>query len=131
MGLVGILGHDDREVRTAITHVLEPFGAAAVPQLLQALKDERWQVREHAADILGLIADEAAIPFLIDVLQDEQWQVRFAAVTALNVFEGEEVIIALRPLSNDPHQPVRALVDRTLTQRRTARSASYRERRKR
>lgn len=104
--LVRLVGHEDREVQTTITQVLERFADTAFPLLLDLLKDDRWQVREHAADILGLLENEDAISPLIEALGDGHWQVRFAAATALNEL-GE--LNALSILADDPDYRVRRL----------------------
>jgi HEAT repeat protein len=45
----------------------------SVPDLVKALKDDDWQVRNQAAMSLGLMGPEAkaAVPSLIDVLQGD------------------------------------------------------------
>jgi HEAT repeat protein len=112
--IVGLLGHENEELQTTLTQVLEAFGASAVPDLLRAMEDERWPAREQAAHILGLIGDERAFPALVNALQDTEWQVRFAAVTALGYLGGENAKAALQPMHNDPHPRVRGLVPRVL-----------------
>ncbi len=108
--LVNLLGHENREVQTALINVLEEFGAEAVPALLVALEHERWRVREHAADALGVIGDSVAVPALIHALQDAHWQVRFAAVTALHYLGDRAARPALQQLQNDPESRVSSLV---------------------
>jgi HEAT repeat protein len=65
--------------------VLKRMGPAAVPDLIQALKDQDWQVRNQAAVALGVIGPEAktAVPALIDALQAEDKYLRSHAATAL------------------------------------------------
>jgi HEAT repeat protein len=112
--LVRLLGHENREVQTTIINVLERFEDAAVMPLIQALSHERWQVREQAADILGLIGDQQAAPMLIHALSDSEWQVRFAAVTALGYVGGAVAKNALRQVQNDPEQKVRELAPKVM-----------------
>lgn len=61
------------------------IGAAAVPQLAQALRDPNPLVRKRAADILARIGPDArdAVPVLIQALDDPEEDVRKAAVRAL------------------------------------------------
>jgi hypothetical protein len=55
----------------------------ATPALIQALRDEKWEVRQAAAEALGQIGDPQATPALIQALRDEKWLVREAAAKAL------------------------------------------------
>jgi HEAT repeat protein len=110
--LAGVLGHAHRETQTAITEALEQFGAKAVPFVLKAMTDARWQVREHAADVLGQIGDAAAVPALSAALRDDHWQVRFAAVTALAHIGGAAAKAALRGMLEDTDERVRELWER-------------------
>ena len=56
---------------------------AAVPFLVDALKDEQWLVRRDVATALGRIGDPRAVPALENALQDEETLVRSAAAEAL------------------------------------------------
>lgn len=109
--LVSIVGHGNREVQTMLVRVLETFGEASVQPLIDRLSDERWQVREQAADILGVIGDQAAVSALIQALHDEQWEVRFAVVTALGHIGGARAREVLRNLPVDPDMRVQGLVE--------------------
>ncbi len=68
-----------------------PTAKAAVPALIEALKDPEWDVRSYAAQALGRIGPEAkaAVPALIE-LKHERRFVRRAADEALRkITEGE------------------------------------------
>ena len=112
--LVGLLGNDHRDVQAAVNSVLEGFGAAALEPLAGALASPRWQVREQAADILGMIGDELSVPALAQALDDAHWQVRFAVVTALAAIDSISARRALQAALNDPHERVRGLASRLL-----------------
>jgi len=58
---------------------------ANVLPLAQALRSDRWHIREQAAITLAQMdgARMAAVPALIDALADEEWRVRKAAAVAL------------------------------------------------
>jgi HEAT repeat protein len=116
--LVMLLSDERREVQTSLNGVLERFGSDAIPALSEALHHERWQVREHAADTLGMIGSRAAVPALIDVLHDDHWQVRFAAVTALGHVGGLQARKALQTLPEDTDERVRTLVPKVLRRMR-------------
>ena len=59
-------------------------GAALVPGLQLALKNNSAQVRMHAAKLLGSIQDETAVPDLIRLLADPNSYVKDTAIAALN-----------------------------------------------
>jgi HEAT repeat protein len=107
--LVHLLGHSEREIQTTIVSVMESFGTAAIEPLLGLLQHERWQIREQAADILGLIGSQEIIPLLITALEDEQWQVRFAIVTALGSIGGSSAKTVLQKMGTDLEIRVREL----------------------
>ncbi len=110
--LVSLVGHENRDVQTMLMDVLERFDKSSVQPLIGLMANDRWQVREHAADILGAIGDKAAIPVLVEALKDEIWQVRFAAVTALGHMGGVQAKVALQAMPEDADQRVRALTSK-------------------
>ncbi len=112
--LVGLLGHDNREVETMLMSVLEGFGAVALPYLIEAIRNDQWQVREHTADVLGVIGMEEGLPVLIEALNDAQWQVRFSAVTALGHIGGISAKEALLAMPTDSDSRVAELVNKLM-----------------
>jgi len=67
---------EDKEVRSSAAFALGSIGSeakAAVPVLIEALKDKDNEVRSSAASALGPIGSEAkaAVPVLIEVLKDK------------------------------------------------------------
>jgi HEAT repeat protein len=116
--LVQLLESEQQDVQATLVSALEGFGAVAIPALAGALIHERWQVREQAASILGLIGGGEAVPALLPALQDEEWQVRFAAVMALSAVGGSVARTAVQPLENDAHERVRQLVTKLLPRMR-------------
>jgi len=112
--IVQLLGHEHHEVQTTVTNALERFGAAPQPFLIEALRHERWQVREQSADILGLIGNREIVPLLANLLTDEHWQVRFSAVTALGHLGGTQAKAALQTITDDPNPKVSGLVPKIL-----------------
>jgi HEAT repeat protein len=115
---IGLLGHEHREVQTAVNQVLEVFGGAAIQPLIRAMGQEKWQAREQAADILGLIGSRDAVPVLIEALKDEQWQVRFAAVTALGSIGGGSAKQGVQQMEHDADERVRGLTPKILKRMR-------------
>ena len=67
---------------------LVKMGEPAVEPLIQALQDEYWRVRMHAAGILGDIGDARAVEPLVQARQDEYRRVRYAAARALEKING-------------------------------------------
>jgi HEAT repeat protein len=112
--LIAQLGHENRDVQETLIDVLERFGVAAVQPLIASLQSENPQVRELAADILGLLRSRDAIPALIELLKDEHWQVRFAALTAFGHIGSPKTKEAIQSMNNDPEPRVRALVPKML-----------------
>jgi HEAT repeat protein len=80
-----LLGSDEEPAQQAAVEALSRLGQAAVPELIRALKDEDWQVRNQAAVALGVIGPEAraAVPALSELLQDEDKYLRSNAATAV------------------------------------------------
>lgn len=56
---------------------------AAVPDLIEVLKDEIRNARPQAARALRNIGDTSAVPALIEALKDESSSVRMSAAGAL------------------------------------------------
>lgn len=76
--------HDSTEAAIALIKI-GPAGVDAVPQLVNALKHERPEVRAYAALALGSIGTPAqcAVPELAQLLSDDQAQVRTAGAIAI------------------------------------------------
>ncbi|MBI1277616.1 MAG: hypothetical protein GC179_05775 [Anaerolineaceae bacterium] len=114
--LIGLVGHENHDLQTMLMNVLERFDTVPVQPLIALMTSTRWQVREQAADILGVIGDKAALPVLIETLKDEVWQVRFAALTALGHMRAVGVKAAIESALDDPDARVRELASK-LTRR--------------
>jgi HEAT repeat protein len=89
--LLTLLKDNDRDVRSSASEELAasaldmtgPEAEAAVPALIDALKDPDAQVRWKATYALGEISVGAAVSALIDALRAPDAQVRRTAVPAL------------------------------------------------
>lgn len=83
--LVAGFSSEDEGVCEKSQDLLVGMGAAAVPDLCGALKDEDWFVRCYAAETLGRIGPAAvdAVPALLEALRDDDENVRQEAVSAL------------------------------------------------
>ncbi|MCX5654423.1 MAG: HEAT repeat domain-containing protein [Planctomycetota bacterium] len=89
---------------------------AAVPLLLESLKDERPEVRGTAAGALGSIGLPGAVPALAGALYDENEQVRASAVAALGWIRDERVfpLVAGALKQGDAYVYVRQVAAATL-----------------
>jgi HEAT repeat protein len=85
--LADAVAHGARQLRLDAMFVLEGIGAgarAAIPSLLEALRDGDMDVSVQAAETLGALGYEA-VPALVGALEDEDWRVRQAACQALGI----------------------------------------------
>jgi NADH dehydrogenase len=114
---LSLLAREDEPAQQEAVEALSRLGQSAVPELIKALKDDNWQVRNQAAVALGAIGPEAkaAVPALIDVLQDEDRYFRSHGAVALGKI-GREAIAAVPAL-------IKALKDNEEDVRRDAAAA--------
>lgn len=90
---------------------------AAIPALINALKDSEFLVRQKAAAAFSDLIVPAAVLPLCDALQDPQAEVRTAAALALGVQKDERATDPLNALFlKDTHEPVRRAAQQALTQ---------------
>lgn len=81
--LIKTLSSHDDVARVKARHSLVAIGRAAVPPLIEALKDEDYLMRWEAAKTLGEIGDPATAPALVKALEDEDFDVRWLAAEGL------------------------------------------------
>jgi HEAT repeat protein len=91
--LADLASHNDT-IRVKARHALVGMGKAAVPSLIEALKDKNNHIRWEAAKALGEIADPGTTSALVEALEDEDFDIRWLAGEALIKMN----IHALRPL---------------------------------
>jgi HEAT repeat protein/beta-lactamase regulating signal transducer with metallopeptidase domain len=82
--------------------------SAAVPALLEALKDPEVAVRRAAAQSLANLEDIRTVPGLIEALKDADKEVRVSAAGGLGNLRDERAIDGLILLLKDPVPEVRA-----------------------
>jgi len=72
------------EVRQNAAEALGRIGdRAAVEPLVEALRDQQWQVRQAALSVVALIDEPRVLrPLLVSALQDKEWRVRARAAGA-------------------------------------------------
>jgi HEAT repeat protein len=74
--------HKDK-TRVSARQTLVAMGKAAVPSLIEALKNKNTLMRWEAAKALGEINDPETAPVLVDALEDEEFDVRWLAAEGL------------------------------------------------
>jgi len=99
-GLLRALGDSACVVRFKAAEGLANTGSAVVPQLTEALKDSRRDVRAAAARALRAMGAEAkqAVPALVSALEDKDYQVRRWSADALGII-GPDAAAALPALT--------------------------------
>ena len=88
----------DIEFWQRAAHELAKLGEVALSSLLQALKDEDWNVRTWAADALGELNDKQAVIPLVELLADSNEQVRIDAAVSLGKLGDQRAVGALLKL---------------------------------
>jgi HEAT repeat protein len=135
--LIAFLGESDREIRQKCVEALEKIGwqprqdmagayywaakqdwkacleigAAALQPLLVALRVGDWDVRQHAAEALGVVGDTSAVEPLITALEDKSNLVRRNAANALiSLYQAGKLdersrqqVLSLREKMSQPH----------------------------
>lgn len=105
--LVEVLHDEDRAVRDAATVALRKIGQAAIPVLVNALKNPNGNVQEAAVSILKDLADPSTVAPMIDCLTSRNWIMRMHAAQALGVLRDQRAIVPLIPLLMDSVKAVR------------------------
>jgi HEAT repeat protein len=82
------------KAREGARHTLVAMGKAAVPSLIEALRNKNTLTKWEAAKALGEIADPEIAPILVKALEDEEFDVRWLAAEGLIKMN----IKGLRPL---------------------------------
>ena len=92
--LINTLSSHKDKAREGARHTLVAMGKAAVPSLIEALKNKNTLMRWEAAKALGEIGDPETAPVLVKALEDEEFDVRWLAAEGLIKMN----IKALKPL---------------------------------
>jgi len=91
------------EARIGVAMDLIALGRPAVSDLLEALEDDLWVVREAAAQALGLIGDHRAVePLLHQAQTDRDMGVRESCIKALGEFGDARSLDMLVKAIKDP-----------------------------
>lgn len=100
--LIRALGQDEETPRHAALEAIIRYGQAASPSLVEALKHPQARVREHAAELLGMLGDAALAPELLEHAHDPDLNVGLAVLRALGSLGGEAAYAGLLQALKDP-----------------------------
>ncbi|MGH2523807.1 MAG: HEAT repeat domain-containing protein, partial [Anaerolineales bacterium] len=100
--LIATLGHADEAIRHATLEAILRYGEAAIPELLAALTDPQARVREHVAELLGMLGDSRVTPALLEHANDTEIAVRQSILRALGSVGGEAAYAGLLHALRDP-----------------------------
>ncbi len=81
--LIKLLSSHKDKAREGARHTLVAMGKAAVPSLIEALKNKNTLMRWEAAKALGEISDPDTAPVLVKALEDQEFDVRWLAAEGL------------------------------------------------
>jgi HEAT repeat protein len=90
-----LVRQSESDVHWQATSALSKIGAAAVPGLMDALKDDDWKVRRSAADALWGMREPSAVPGLVEALVDRNDVVKQASAGALEAL-GDAAVPGLK-----------------------------------
>ena len=112
------IGVAEPEVRDAVGQALAGLGASALERVAEQLADQHPSVREHAAEVLGLLEEPAAAGPLAAALSAPDAGVRFTALLGLGRLGTEEAGHAIEGALGSPEARTRLLAERLVSDRR-------------
>lgn len=112
--LLARLFDPDKAARAEAMKGLVAIGKAAVPACIALLNDDDWRVRYRAAEVLGLIGDDAAYTPLIAALDDGKDHVRYMATKGLGLLGDPGAVMHLGAMQRDENEFVRLSAARSL-----------------
>ncbi len=71
--LIEALRDENESVRNEASHALLRIGKPAIPRIVSLLKDEEANMRAVAVKLLGRFKDPSTVPHLIECLGDNEW----------------------------------------------------------
>ena len=121
-----LLGHDEDQLQVhgywvrvwgarGLLHCYQP---SAAPDLVAALGDEHWRVREMAAKVVATWEVGEAADGLVPLLDDDVPRVRAAAARGLGVVGEAEHAGPVHRVADDPERSVRAAAETALRRMR-------------
>lgn len=129
-----VFGEKDGDKRLKNVICLEGFGAASVPLLVRALKDDNWEIRAIAIRFLEIIGPAAkdSLPSILPLTRDSEVHVRREAISASQLIDpkGDYWEISIPVLKQgyaDVDSEVRRLADQALNALTAARPAERRK----
>jgi HEAT repeat protein len=85
----------------------------AIKSLIDALKDESWNVRCTAAEELGK-KGELVVPYLLESIQSGIWYVKAASCRALGLVGVPHTVYHIYPYLKDKNQTLREEADKAI-----------------
>lgn len=119
--LICALRHISQDVRIYASSRLALVAAnskgainADVQELLEALNDDTWEVRNAVIQVLGRIDNPAVVPALLKILEDDEYRVRLSAIEALGMIGEPSAVPSLLDALQDEEFQVRQFAARSL-----------------
>lgn len=102
-----LLNTQEKELRYFIVTALgETEDVRVVPTLIECFKDNFWQIRQKACEMVALMK-QAAIPFLEAALSNESEDVRYWSVRAIGKIGGAPAMRVLLEVKKHPNNRMR------------------------
>ncbi len=102
-----LLNTPEKEIRYFVVTALgETEDVRAVPTLIECFKDNFWQIRQKACEMVALMK-HAAVPFLEGVLGNESEDIRYWAVRSLGKIGGTAAMRVLLEVKKHPNNRMR------------------------
>ena len=109
--LVRLLGHESGAAWESLKNALVKIGKPAAKPVIKELENNEWNVRYHAAEMLGYLGSKHAVEPLIKTLNDQHHDVRDRAVVALGKIGDKRAAEPLIDMIKDSDFNVRLHVD--------------------
>lgn len=100
---IGLLGHPKEQVRSLTRGILEKkAGAAAVPRLVERLKENNVMLRRGIADLLKKIGSSTALEKLTPYLHEDDKELKGIVIGLIAELGGSQAAGYLMPLMSSP-----------------------------
>lgn len=113
-GLILRLGDENSGVRSKSMLALVEIGESSIDPLINALSNDNWQIRRHAAESLGVIGNKNAVKPLIESLNDKNSEVQKTVAESLGSIGDKRAVIPLENILNNDNLEVQDAVSKAL-----------------
>jgi len=114
ISLVENLGNENKKIVLESQEKLLEMKEDALPILIEALKNNNYKIRGHAAYTIGLTGSEKALEPLIITLEDKNKTVRLWAIIALGKLKNPGAADSLKITLQDEDKMIRAFSAQSL-----------------